>query len=159
MIVRRGESGAAVIFLGLAHDDEHALAQIGRVAGDRRRAQAPVVEFALADLDERDAVTEREQIAFVNDAHVVIAAHRAALAPLFDGQRIGRFPHAARIDPRAHRAEHQSLDIYRVRFVRLASRPPDRGQNDRVIRRQMDEVVTIVSVERHAEWIVRMRRW
>src|SRR5262249_43627540 len=96
----------------LGDDDEVPLDQVGRVAAGGVETAG---EFAFRDLHPRGAMTEREQEAKADDAHVLITALRDDVAPLDDivAGRQARgvsVPGDPGIKRAAERTEHEPVD-------------------------------------------------
>ena len=96
---------AAVVQLGLAHHDVHALDEVGH-----RRAIL-LDKAALGHFHQRGAVPERVQVAFVHDPHIVVAALRRRVHPLRDIQPPAAPPQQQPTQPRP---ASQPPDIRRV---------------------------------------------
>ena len=142
-----------VVHHRLAHEDELAASQVRGAL-----ARAPDrLDLALADLDERGRMPEREQPAQGDDAHELVAAHRRDVAPLAEVEderpglrRLGEV--AARLLPRAERAEHDVLDIDRPR--RIVARRVLQVE----VRAQVDDRPAVERLDVHVERI-RGGRW
>src|SRR5439155_23398225 len=121
-------------------------------------ARAPDrLDLALANLDERGRMPEREQPAQGDDAHELVAAHRRDVAPLAEVEdertrlrRLGEVP--ARLLPRAERAEHDVLDVDRPR--RIVARRVLQVE----VRAEVDDRPAMERLDVHVEWI-RGGRW
>jgi len=80
-----GMPSAIVVFQSLPDDDEKALAEHGD-AMVRLRMR---LELALGHFDERCRMAELLEESAVHDAHVLVAAKRRNVPPLFERNRLG----------------------------------------------------------------------
>src|SRR5262249_20119039 len=95
--------------LPFAYDNEHPLAQIRG-----RDAIGSVLDFALRDLDERGAMSEREEKPLVHHPYIVVPAHRPAVTPLFDAKAVWRLGAEFSVDPCAQGGKHKSVHADRT---------------------------------------------